>query len=83
MRAAAWHRAQDVRGDTFPCGHALLQENGELMPWAVVRGQADCPKCGGEGDVLVWKSPAAWARQDVREARQKKQAAVGGSESAV
>lgn len=73
--AAAWHEAKDVHEGVFPCGHVFTGEGVELIPWAIVRGQSDCSTCGGEGEVPVWKSPSAWAKQDARDARQKKQAA--------
>lgn len=68
-----WYLPEQISGDCFPsCGHAV----GFLSAkW----GAFVCPDCGKDGceagQVQVWKTAAEWARQDVREARERKQAA--------
>lgn len=69
--ALVWHfpedlHSQDPSGEAFPCGHPF-------DGWPAERGQAECTKCEGSGDVQDWKTAAAWAKQDAKEARQKKQ----------
>ena len=72
-RSRPWYSPEDIAGDCFPgCGHAI----GFL---SVVWGAFLCPDCGKEGytggQIEVCRTEAEWARQDEREARQKKQAA--------
>ncbi len=72
--ALVWHFPEDLYSEdlsecpAFPCGHPF-------GGWPAERGQAECPKCEGRGDVLVRKTAEAWAKQDAKEARQKKQEA--------
>jgi len=71
-RRGPWYLPEQITGDCFPCGHAA----GFLSAkW----GAFVCPDCGKDecedGQVQVWKTANDWARRDVREAREKKQAA--------
>lgn len=70
---AAWHGLDTLTGDTLPCGHGLVNKSGEPRLWAWTRGDVDCPRCFGSGRVPVWKTAAAWAKQDVKDALAKKQ----------